>query len=125
MSTPSGCGAKTGRNQIRFAGENLACSGVAVLDHSHGHTSNHTSSCCHLRSCEHGQCCSCKDLDAWCDSRTARIGCASALGTTTETGCAASEAEDDGGASGCASTHSELCCCRHFLLQSVSCCCVC
>ena len=124
MSTPSGCGAKTGRNQTGFAGENLACSGVAVLGRSHGHILNHTSSCCHLRSCEHGQCCSCED-HAWCDSRTARICCASASGTTTETGCAASAAEGDGGASGCASRHSELCCYRHFLLQSVSCCYVC
>ena len=116
MSTPSGCGAKTGRNQTGFAGENLACSGVVLRDHSHDHILNHTSSCCHLRSCDHCRCCSCKDLHALCDSRTARIGYASALGTTTETGC---------GASGCASRHSELCRCRRCLLQWVSCCYVC
>jgi hypothetical protein len=50
MSTPSGCGARTGGNQTRFAGQNPACNGVAVLGRSHGRILNHTSSCCHLRS---------------------------------------------------------------------------
>ena len=36
-----------------------------------------------------------------------------------------SEGESDGGASGCASRHSDLCRYRHFPLQLVSCCYVC
>ena len=114
MSTPSGYGGKTGESQTEFAGENLACSGVAVLDRSHGHTLNHISTC-RCRSCVHSCCCGCMNLYAWCYSKKVCIGCASVLGTTTEMGCVASEAENDDGASECASRHSGLCCCRHFL----------